>query len=435
MIRTLSILAILFYTTLYSKETVVLKSAETLNGELIHFNSKDSLLIKHIGNSKGLRIKPDQVHSIEFNPPENGTPLLQSAPPKAAITLINGDSLKGEVLSIDKNNVSFNSQSINSQLNIPRNQIHKIIYRSSVPHTIYSQQYSSKLLEHSTNWKLEKNAFSTNTRAEMAQELPLTKNFVIKFTYLWTHSPSLQVFYGASSSKLGINAYYKLDLSNYKIFISQNNSNGANSFFLTKAPNCPKNINDFPNKKVQIEIWVSRSSGNTYLYLDGKIAQKVYFPLTPLGNYIGLKCNESGRLNKHTIQNLKVATWDGVSPPSSVVTFKSEKEVSTFINGDSFEGTLIAANKSNNEMMYQFKYNHAKDSIIEKKESSLSTIYFNKLSPKAKQLSQLPVLLKNEDHLSLTNLTYESSMLSAKHALLGSLKITKKAISKITLTP
>ena len=429
MMRALFILILLFHSTLYSEETFVLKSAETLNGSLMHINGNDPIIIKHIGNSK-LSLNPYHVESIEFSKPSS-----LSTPSKAEITLVNGDNLKADIISVDEKNISFKSQSLDKTLSIPRSQIHKINYRKSIPNTIYSQSYSNKLLKKSTHWKFDNNTFQTNTKATMAQELPLTKDFVIKLTYSWTNNAALQILYGASKSNLETGAYYKLDLSRSKIQILQNNSNGANNFFLTKAPVCKKNMRQFSKKTLNVEIWVSRSNGITYLYLDGKLAQRVYFPLTPLGNHIGLICNELNKGDTHTVQNLKISSWDGIAPPNTETAFKFEKEISNYINGDSIKGSLLSAKKINDEMIYSFRYAHLNKSIIEKSESSLSTIYLNELllNDKASQLH--PILMKNEDKLSLTNLNYESSTLTATHKILGEISIAKKIINKITFTP
>lgn len=433
MFKKLAHLALLSPLLLKAQDTLTLDSGELLRGTVQSVSKGKKVLISHIGVKTPFVIDANKVKTIELNKQPNFNDSSSSdIPTRAGISFINGDSIIGKIQSINKTTVDFTSSNLEETFSIPRKKIHQIVFGSSVAKSVYSSDYTDTLFATSFGWKLLENYFTTSGNSQMWQQFDLTDNFVIGFKYQWTRSPQLQVHFGAMSQKpVAANPRYVINIINDLITISQNNSDGTNKFFPNSAPSFQLQTQSVSDKEAHIELWVSRSNGNIYMYLNGNLAQKIYFPMTPLGNNVGFQSSGQGAGNSHTLSNIKISTWDGRIPPKSTSSIvSSTHEKISYVNGDTFKGKLLYTKKSNNKINYYLKYEHAKDQIISP-EGTLSSIYLNPLKPKEKiQLSQ-PTLLRDQSLLQLSGITLSNEKLRAKHPILGSVTIPKSSLNTI----
>ena len=406
-----------------AQDKVTLTSGESLQGDILAISEDRTISLLHTSSKKPLLLDAKQTARIDLNNKDKGV----NQKPESIIELANGDRVSGSIQSIDSEFISFTSP-LSGQHKLKRSQVKFIAFGNSINYPIYQFSNSPKLFAKSSGWVINNNQFEAQKFAQMWQKFPLTKNFILKCDIAWSANPQITFHLGANSSSPASN--------NARYALLMQSSDTTLSLIHPKKRSTPQKatckLRDFTDGKAAVEIWVSQTTGNVTLYLNGKKVHTFAFPLTPGGDFIGIQnSNSNGQLK---IKNLEVSTWDGNRTPDNLgFTGSSKKDIVSLINGNQLTGKVLNSRKIDGKPHFDIKYDHAVSGSAEPfKQSDIRVIKFAS-EKREKASNNLPSSLKGGCVLKLSNIRINDGKVLADHEILGALSIDKKHFSFLQL--
>jgi hypothetical protein len=406
-----------------AQDKVTFTSGDSLQGDILGTSGDRTISLLHTASENPLLLDAKQIARIDLNNKEKGA----NQKTESIIELANGDIISGSIQSIDSEFISFTSP-LSGQHKLKRSQVNFIAFGNSINYPIYQYASSPKLFTKSSGWVINQNQFESQKFAQMWQKFPLTKNFILKCDIAWSANPQITFHLGAnSSSPASDNARYALRMqsSTTALWMIQANRRSQEQKVTCK-------LRDFTDNKAAVEIWVSQTTGNVTLYLNGKKIHTFPAPLTPGGDFIGIQnWNSNGQLS---VKNLEISTWDGNRPPDNLgFTGSSKQDVVSLINGSQLTGKVLNSREIDGKPHFDIEYGHAVSGSSEPfKQSDIRVIKF--ASEKRDEVSNnLPSGLKGGCMLKLSNIRINDGKVLADHEILGALSIDKKHFSFLQL--
>lgn len=411
--------------------TIELKSGETLSGQLLSFDSSDSILLKHPSSVNSLNLKSDAIKAITTSFQANND--KKFTPQQASIHLISGERFAGAVSKITKNEIQFFFSNFNKNYSIKKDSVHKIQFGSSTNYTLYDQANGSPLFTNIKGWKNEKNIYQINSPGEIWNKFPLPADFILEFTIASSRVPDLDIYFGADSPSLNHHqATYHLAIKKTKnLLFSQKNVSSTGRINILKAS--PKIINSIKNLNpiAHFKLLVSRSTGNIHLYINGQLKQSLFFPLSSDGNYIGFSSTNKFLNTQQTLTDIKIQAWNGIT--HSQITEYPQDTVFNYKNGDIHTGKKVESLTKNDVILYRLKPDSSTTKPIEASAETLSSIYLNPIKKANNSEKKILIHLKNHQVFECENIKLKNNVLFCIHPIIGEIKIAFNQVSSLKL--
>lgn len=303
------IIATSLLTSLCQAATLTLSNGDTLSGKVLSISDKQALTLQHISKQEPLELDTSEIIEISLC----AAPPMENVPQPDQLIFTNGDYLNCKVLQQDEKVVTFSSI-LGESSTISLDHVASILTNLQQPRAVYTPSIHKRLLDQQQGFHLKDNNICASKYAKMIEELNLPKDFIIKYRYTWTDSPSagFRIYICLPSEQIHAKSNgVELLMTNNSLKMNRYNKNKFNEIYDKKH-----NLLKEKRLAIDVQINVSRTNKAITLYIDGKqvchsIDSKDLPPLTD--NYIGV-VNSSHRQVLTKFEDFGIYTWDSHFP-------------------------------------------------------------------------------------------------------------------------
>ena len=417
-------MAFIYSPQMTDADTIEFLNEDKLTGTLSAMTNEGAIFTSP-NYAAPLSIKKDSIRQIKFiNKLE--TPM----PHAELITLVNGDSLPCQVLSMEKGTVNISTWYA-GDFNIARENIFSIRFGISEEQTIFTGSNDIKTWSDSSGWSSDADGIYTSKKSgTLARELPLPENFHINFDLFWKDSPNFVFRFCADSPKVTREDTYELIFNTAGIQIRQL-KDADQSAPIANIDLNPASINA---KQINIDLKVNRSDGSIILHLD-HIKSGTYHNVfdSPKGKHIIFQ-NRASSGNTCTVKNLHITDWKDTSPTRHLSKVSpSEMDVIIESLGDRRSGKITRILKQENgNRIIQFADKHSSKPLMIP-ESYISLLYLAEpeKAPSHPELA-FTANLTGYGSLQLEDTELSETKIKAHHPILGKYTLDRRALATIT---
>jgi hypothetical protein len=196
-----------------------------------------------------------------------------------------------------------------------------------------------------------------------------------------------------------------------------------------------RNLNEYPDQQLQVELKVDRRRSRLQLILNGKIEGDYIDPIpaVPEGSGITLVCNTRNG-NPLEIRDIEVLEYDDLRDRQ-----KSEERGDPTLDGlltredERWGGQLMSIRKTGDGQIFRFLIKHQDQQDDEMKEipaTYVATVFFAAQQGAKPDEQPHPFVLRfrGEGLLQVSSCQFDQDTVSAVHPLLGPLKFQREGI-------
>ena len=327
----------------------------------------------------------------------NANPATTEAP-GALIGLVNGDVLPAAIESLDATELTVTSPDL-GRLVIPRASLASIQLGLQDYKEVYSGPKSldewTGDADESKNWLFQRDQLVANGPATAAKKLDLPRQFILRFTLGWEPKqiPNFQVsFADPLKAKGEPSDRYYLQFGAAGLEIKREASQGKRYNTIVLLNRTP---NQYPDRKLQVEIRVDRRAARLQLLLNGEPEGEFVDPIPSLpdGSGITLVCNtRSG--SSQEIGNIEVLEFDD-SRGRHRSEERGDPKTDSLISreDDRWGGHLLDIRSTNDGPVFRFKSDFQEEPL-EIPEADVSTVFFAASSDIAAKGKDQPFVLR-----------------------------------------
>jgi len=346
------------------------------------------------------------------------------------ITLVNGDSLPCQVLSMDEGILKISTWYA-GEFSIPRDNIFSLRFGLSEEKNIYTGGDPTSKWKTAKGWSLKGNGYTSDQSGVLARELPMPENIRIRFDLSWTNTPNFVFrFCAESDSATTKQDTYELTFNTTGIQIRRYKGDKDSS------PIASVDLKpiDIDGKQINIDLRVNRSDGSVTLYLDG-LKTGTYHDVfdTALGKHIIFN-NRASSGTTCNIRNIHVSDWNDGSPTRHLTKVTPSKmDVVIESEGDKRSGKITHILKQANKgRIIQFTDKHSSKPLM-MPDHRISVLYFAQSEDTVK--NSKPALTANftgYGSLQLEDPKLETTKIHARHPILGEYSLDRRVVTSIT---
>lgn len=319
-------------------------NGDMLHGEIIQITPGNKIVWKYPGVKDFILFPSQIIDSVKLPGTINPSPRNLTI-----IHLTNGDSIPGEIITLDQKSVTFNPI-CSGIINIPRVMI-KEISHSLFGKEIYSgpndsDNWSEKYQDKTKSVKIENGVMTLPSKTWALNNVNLPPTCRISFEILSPNNNThLQFFYFTEKGDQG---YYISQTGTY--FDMERMTENAGSETLDSFE-----LSNLNTKKLELTLLVDKKKKHIILMCNGKIIKDVTDDFGPFaGKGQSIAFYNMGR-NPLNLAGISVTEWDGSAPvPGETSMALKTKDKINFINKDKSSGTLKSIHKGIIEFSTEF---------------------------------------------------------------------------------
>lgn len=421
---TLALLSI-FWSQTFGASSVVLKSGDTLSGEISSFKDNSIILASPVAHEP-LCIDIAAIELILFDKHTNSM-----EPQGEMVTLTNGCVLPCDVISLDAKKLKIIT-SYAGEFNIDRSFISMIRFGVDNQEIIHNGNDPLNSWTMEGKWsKPDSKTIRSEGDGSLSRKLELPENLLITYSISWSSVPNFVFkFCGENGSAKTMQNCYEYTFNSAGMQIRRYQRNAKNPAPLAQIELKPSK---FERRNIKLDFHINRKEGLITFYVDDKKIGTYPDQLEKsIGEYIIF--SNRARQNQITIKNLTVKDLNNGGALRFYET--SKKIVSdTFLDSDGNirSGEIFKISRAENKkriMLMKGKFNASPLSVPDHKISLLSFTQKDN-SPHFPESNFVATLLQN-GQLKLSNLELIDGYLEAVHPILGNCKIDIKALLSLS---
>ncbi len=377
-----------------------------------------------------LRLTADAVEKVEFSSPESAP-----NPPGTLIELINGDLLPATIESLDDKNLAVTTADA-GRMTIPRSALKSMQLGVRKRKVIYAGPTSleewTRDGEGSKNWSFANKSLVANGPARASRNFEAPQQFILKFALKWQGSPNFKIhFADPLTPKVDPVDRYYLQFNGAGLEIKRESSQGQAFQSVIIPPATPE---QFPENQVDVEIRVDRKTSRLQLFLNGELEGEGFDPVArpPMGNGVTFINNSPAGMTQE-VRGIEVLEFDNTRTRHRAEDRGDSKTDSLISRDDDrWGGRLTAIRQGPDGVVFSFKSDFQEEPL-ELAEADVSTIFFAKPVEEAApaQVHPFALRLRGEGSLRVSSCTFSEDAISARHPLLGALKISRTGVSAL----
>ena len=421
---TLALLSI-FWSQTFGASSVVLKSGDTLSGEISSFKDNSIILASPVAHEP-LCIDIAAIELILFDKHTNSM-----EPQGEMVTLTNGCVLPCDVISLDAKKLKIIT-SYAGEFNIDRSFISMIRFGVDNQEIIHTGNDPLNSWTMEGKWsKPDSKTIRSEGDGSLSRKLELPENLLITYSISWSSVPNFVFkFCGENGSAKTMQNCYEYTFNSAGMQIRRYKRNAKNPAPLAQIELKPSK---FERRNIKLDFHINRKEGLITFYVDDKKIGTYPDQLEKsIGEYIIF--SNRARQNQITIKNLTVKDLNNGGALRFYET--SKKIVSdTFLDSDGNirSGEIFKISRAENKkriMLMKGKFNASPLSVPDHRISLLSFTQKDN-SPHFPESNFVATLLQN-GQLKLSNLELIDGYLEAVHPILGNCKIDIKALLSLS---
>jgi len=403
--------------------------SERLTGIVRSINEAGVVELSSALSPVPLLLKSGAVEKVEFSS-KGGT----FTAPGAMIELANGDMLPATIESLaagrlvvtspDAGRLEIAQDSLKSvQLGIQRQ---KVVYAG--PGSLDEWTGGEDGMK---NWVVERKSLVANGLATASKKLNLPQQFTLRFTLQWQakQMPNFQFYFADPLKAKGepCDRYY-LRFSAAGLDVKREASRGkrhTDILILNRTPN------QYPERRLQVEIQVDRKGSRLQLFLNGEPEGVFIDPVRPVPDGSGITlASTAANGSPQEISAIEILELDdsrGRHRSEERGDPKQDSLVSR--EDDRWSGHLMEIRKVGDGAVFRFKSDFQNDPL-EISEADVSTVFFAAHVGKAPDDRAQPFVLRvrGGGALRVASCQFSEDAVSAVHPLLGRLTFRREAV-------
>lgn len=402
-----------------------------LTGTVRSINEAGVVELDSVLSPEPLHLKADAVKKVEFSSPES-TP----NPPGTLIELSNGDVLPATIESLDDKTLTVTTADA-GRLAIPRAALKSLQLGVHKRKVIYAGPKNleewSRDGEGAKGWTFANKSLVSNGPAKASKNFETPQQFILKFTLKWQSSPNFQIFFAdpLTPKVEAVDRYY-LQFNSAGLEIKREAGEGRRFPPSVMIP--PVTPEQFPENQVDVEIRVDRKTSRLHLFLNGEFEGEGVDPVAkpPIGNGVTLVNNSPAGMTQE-IRGIEVIEFDNTRTRHRAEDRGDSKTDSLISRDDDrWGGSLTAIRQGTDGVVFSFKSDFQEEPL-ELAEADVSTIFFTKPEQEGApaQVHPFALRLRGEGSLRVSSCTFSEDAISARHPLLGALKISRAGVSAL----
>ena len=377
-----------------------------------------------------LLLQSSAVNKVVFSNPQT-----QPIPLGVMVELTNGDLLPVTVESLDDENLNVITADA-GPLTIPRSALKSLQLGARQRKIIYSGPRDlnewNREGEGAKNWTFANKSLIANGPASIAKQFEMPLQFILKFTLKWQAAPSFQIYFADSLKQESepLDRYY-LQFNGAGLEIKRESSQGSHFQTVIALNRTPE---EFPSNEVEVEIRVDRKASRLHLFLNGEPEGAGIDPVPgpPLGNGIRM-VNSSPAGISQEIRAIEISEFDNAGVRHRLENrgdLKTDSVISR--DDDRWSGHLLGVKKSADGSVFAFKSDF-QDAPLELAESDVSVVFFAQPedSPLPPAGHPFALKLRGDGLLKVASCVFSEATVTARHSLLGTLKINRTGVSSL----
>lgn len=416
-------------------DEIALSGDARLSGVVRSISAKGVVELASPLAAEPILLKPGAVRRVTFGTPE------AAALPGTLIELANGDLLPATLESLDAAALTVATPEA-GRLVIPRGALKSMQLGVRKKEAIYSGPVSAKewaredASENHREWRFDHGALVASGPAVGSRKFDTPLQFVLRFTLTWQGNPNYQVYFadpleqsGAASDRY----LFQFNLSGMEI--RRESTTGRRSQTVLLIPRPP---DQFPNRKVAVEIRVDRKSSRLHVLLNGEPEGAGVDPVQnpPAGGGIVLMNSAPAGLTQE-IGSIELLEFD-----NSAARHRSERrgdlKADSLISReeDRWSGNLTEIRPGADGAVFVFS-TVFQDQPLELPEADVSTVFFARPEDSKEAAAAAPgqlLRLPGNGSLHVLDCVLGETGIVATHPLLGRLEIARGGVIAIETT-
>lgn len=403
-------------------DQVILADGGQLSGEVLAIDADSHIRFQPVVANRTVDLRADRIERITF-----GKPAAGSTDHDSVVTLVNGDVLPCNVLSIDDTSIRI-ATSFAGGLTVPRSSVSTAQLGMQARRVIYKGPENLQGWKVQDNWHFEENRLVSDGRGAISRSFKsLPEAYSIRLTLAWARSPQCQIFFCSESDNPsgGATDRYILQIGPGGLDLRRQSTDGGNNQSLAGINRSPEM---FPERKIDIEIRVDPRRRLLTLLLDGEM-EGVYpdpLPDFPSGRHLIIQSNMPTG-DGLRVSDILVREWDAAGERHRSEN-RGEPTEDALIDhqGQRYSGRLIATKGDGSILL--FKSPHSPDPL-EIPAARVSTLFFREQEPVPIAEGRFVLTLGGKGSIRGDALMLEENGFGLDHPLLGRLTLKRDAVT------
>ncbi|HPO89703.1 MAG TPA: hypothetical protein PLJ44_01175 [Victivallales bacterium] len=397
---------------------VIFKNKDFLSGMLVSAD-KEMIEWKSEYLISSAKFYLNAVEKIEF-------PSSNCENEKYSITLINGDVISGEIISLNEERLVF--QTIYAgKLNIPKKYLSSI-YNPKKEGIIYKGPK-----EGDTEWVKVQNVSSQCRIVDDVMLIPrnsaaaieISNNDLFKVSFEAPLSAMINIGVFANAPAMYNAGGYMIGINNNYVYIQSMSKRGGGRN-LGNAQ-----IEDLPDKAyIKYTILANRKNSSFTFMVEDRIIQKISDPNNKNnenGKFLVISYNH-GAFREIKVKNILISEWDGLEDDNVEVNEKISSDMVFFTNKDKASGKLVEI--KNNEVSFKTDF-----ALLKIPEDRIAKIKFatSDNHTEIKSIGKPLVISKflDKDQITLSLISIEDGFITAENPIFGKAKFSLNYCSSL----
>ncbi len=409
-------------------DNLILADDARLTGTVRSINEAGVVELATALSPEPLLLKAGAVEKVEFSDPESA-----AAPAGALIELANGDLLPATIESLDDKNLHVITADA-GRLTISRTALKSMQLGVHKPKIVYRGPKNSEewslYADRAKNWQFANDALTANGPSQAAKDFDAPSQFVLKFTLKWQANPMFKIhFADPLTPKVELVDRYFLQYGSAGLEIKRESSKGKRYQTVIQLPRTP---DQFPTNELAVEIRVNRKTSRIHLLLNGEPEGAGVDPVAdaPQGNGVIL-INNSPAGPVQEICGIEILELDDAGTRHRTEE-RGDAKTDSLISRDEdrWGGRLIGIRKGPDGAVFSFKSDFQEEPLA-LVEADVSTVFFAKSAwtDASAPVHQFVLRLRGEGSLRVSSCEFSVDDVSARHPLLGPLRIRRAGVS------
>lgn len=407
-----------------------LQGGDQLTGKVLEIAEKSRISFETPNATDPLQLKGSAVESIqfEFEPPRN-------IPQTERVLLRNGDSIPGELLSLDNEYLDLRTW-FAGDLHIPRSAVTSVAFGVAPHNLAFHGPNGEEGWKGNENWDFRDHTLSSSKRGIIYRRDILPEQFILRFKLDWETNPNFRFYFCDDFlQRNGDTDRYYFEINTGGMQLKRQATGNKNRRW-SPLYSSQRRPESFPDHGMEIEIRVDRQGRMLYIYVDGEDEGRLDDPIgeIPAGTGIMLESLAGGDM-RNIVSGIEIYHWDAVSQIHRNEGHKN-KDADAIVTTESerYEGIAEKLVGENQERAILVKSPHT-DEPVRIPFDALSVLYFREPEHMDTSSSDFRLNLAAQGRVGISNPVLSEESLSASHPLLGKITIRRDALMSLQAVP
>lgn len=415
---------------LAAEDVVGLSDGSTIRGTVRGIQPDGRVVVESPLSPAPLYLRGESLRSIKFELETGSHPGHSEL-----VRLVNGDVLPGALRGFDADAVELQTWYA-GEVRVERRFVKSIDFGVTPQKLVYNGPNSLAEWINNSNWSFDEDSrkLVCDASGSLARPDILPKQFILRFRIEWESNPNFKIYFCDDYLKRTGNAdryYFEINSAGLQL----KRQTEENSQRWVDLANSNRRPEEFPGRFIDVEIRVDRESRLIYLYLNGEKLGRYPDPIAPFpaGTGIMLYSQAGGEL-KNIISQIEIYEWDAVTQlRRSEGHDDPDTDAIVDVNGEHISGRALRLEEEDGTSRLVFESPYS-DELLAIRTTKISSLYLRSAGDPPAGGGPVHLALRGGGKLRLNSPSLGEDTLSARHPLLGDLRLQRAALNQLSVS-